>query len=439
MQESTLPNRRRMLVGSTVVAAGWMTGCREQGQQQTQSTEVRTDVPLRVCLVGSEEDVEAILRGWGAVTDQPLKIERIEPDRSAAANLANAVTTASATSDVMIYPLALVAPASADDAIIPLSDEEFESINQAAGELFPSVRSGAGRYAGQKLALPLGGAQPAVLAAGNNRPKIDSWAGYDELVRGQWSGSAGEPTGAGWAAAMFLWRAATSVDTWLFSRDSLDPLLNTDPYVEVLDQMTRTHKSYQHPFQTPDQVWRGVVSGQWRGGIGFPVREIVEDGECSVSELPGTSELSKVLFDPFSPVISLSSQCRQSETAKRFIEWISGGEGSEDVHRQVGGMTKVRRSMSAVQGRQQGSEAINAYRRWLVNRLESSVTLPTLQLIRAGDYYQVLENQVTKALGEQQPPRAALQETASQWRAITEQVGPDKQRRAWRRAQGMRA
>ena len=77
------------------------------------------------------------------------------------------------------------------------------------------------------------------------------------------------------------------------------------------------------------------------GGIAFPQRSIEPEDDLQAVNCPGVNDLSKVLLDPFSPVISLSANCRQSTAAKRFIHWISGGEGSEATRQQVSGMTHI--------------------------------------------------------------------------------------------------
>ena len=79
------------------------------------------------------------------------------------------------------------------------------------------------------------------------------------------------------------------------------------------------------------------------------------------------------------------------------------------------------------------------YDQWLAERLQTPLTMPTLQILNAGQYYHVLEQQVQKCLRGDAAAQEALGEVAEQWRSITNKVGTEKQLRAWRRAQGMRA
>ena len=435
-------HRRRFLSGSAASAAWVAVGCKNELQPELQATPERRDVPLRLVLAGTAQDAETIRRGWGAVTEQPIDIQPIELNRAAAASLSRAVLDAAKKSDLVIYPLAWVPQASVAEVVVPLSADEFEEIDKQADGLFPALRSGAARYAGEYLAVPLGAPLPAMLSvndlpdSSDDQPQtgLASWEAYDEIVAETWDGLAGEPTAPGWAGAMYLWRTADTKG-WLFHREDLQPMVKTEPYVRSLELMVRTSARYKTKQQTPDQVWSGVQSADLQGGIGFPRTGTAADGEFQIRDLPGVSELSKVLLDPFSPVISLTASCRQSAAAKRFMQWISGGEGSATVRHQVPGMTGIgNENVSDAQS----TSVAGSYDQWLATRLSSPVTLPTLQLLEAGQYYAVLDKQVGRALAGDATPEQALAEVANRWHTITRDVGVAKQLRAWRRAQGIR-
>ncbi len=236
---------------------------------------------------------------------------------------------------------------------------------------------------------------------------------------------------------MFMWRAA-SEKNWLFDREDLHPLIETEPYVEALDLMVRTHAKYRDKQQAPGVIWSAVKSGELRGGIGFPRSAMESNAEFQIGDLPGVTDLSRLLLDPYSPVGSLSVNCRQTAVSKRFVGWISGGEGSETVRREVSGMTTTRGAQAGGAEVSPNSQA-NAYDEWLATRLDSPVTLPTLQILRAGDYYAALDAEVARALAGEATPAQALAEVAKQWRATTKEVGTEKQLRVWRRVQGMRS
>jgi len=433
-----------MLLGSAALIGGVAVGCDKQSEPEPSgSTSVRSDVPLRVLLVGSEEDASAITRGWGAVTEHPLTVETIAATRDNAESLAESVMASSLSHDVLIYPLMLVAELDATDSITAMADEEFQQAQAEAGDLYAALRNSAARYSGKYIGMPLGAPLPAMIA-GEELPSSRedggedtlSWEDYDRIVQQRWQGSAAEPSAPGWAGAMYLWRTASNT-SWLFHRESFEPLITGDGYVDALALMKTTHDRYEAKLQTPSEVWNAVAAGKLRGGIGFPLARNQNDGEpLLIRNIPGVDEISRVLLDPFSRVVSLSVNCRQSTVAKRFMHWISGGEGSVAVRNQIAGMTNIRNRIS--QGDGESSSNVVHYDQWLAGRLSAPVSLPTLQIRQGGFYYRTLDEQIVRVLRGEADAATALAEVASQWQAKTKEIGADKQLRAWRRAQGMR-
>ncbi len=381
-------------------------------------------------MVGDPEALEVITRGWDTVAEHPVDIDLIPLDRSKPEKLAEQVIAAAEQTDVLMLPLVLTAEVIQRELVVPLSGETFETADQTLGAILPAVRNGAARFAGETYTIPLGAPLPFLLSV-EELESVDSWQAYDRLVQ-SWDGEAAEPTAPGWAGAMWLWRSAAERN-WLFDREYLEPLVDTEPYVRSLEQMVQTCSRYKTKGLTPQQLWQRVTASGLRGGIGFPEIRSEVEGSVIIAELPGTSDGSRVLFDPFSPVVLLASSCRQSAVAKRFMTWMSGGEGSRTVRREVRGMTDTRVDLAS----SSSTEGSN-YDRRLAGRLESPVTMPTLQLLGGCDYYAVLDEQVIRAINEEISPSEALAETAEQWRAITDRVGTKDQRRVWRRAQGMR-
>ena len=422
--------RRRFLIGSAAVIASIEIGCGKAEPVAVPLAKTRKNVPLRVLLVGEADDKDTVTRGWQAVSEQQIQINVLPLDRADSSGIGDAFLTGAKKADVVIYPLVLVGEASRSDAVVEMTADEVKKIESEVGALLPTARNGAARYGRATYALPLGCALPALVAQSKIEP-LESWEDYDQLVATQWEGMAAEPTAAGWAGTMFLWRCS-GMKNWLFERKNLKPLINTEPYVTSLELMVRTNSRYQKKDQTPDQIWALVGEGKLRGGIGFPIRRSSAADNMEVFPLPGVVNLSKVVLDPFSPVVSLSASCRQTDASKQFIEWLCGGEGSRSVRRQVAGMTDLRAGTSS-----SGTSA--SYDDWLITQLQAPLTAPCPQLNAATDYLLVLDQQVRRALAGDAAPQEALDVVAENWSALTAKSGADKQIRAWRMAQGMRS
>ncbi len=409
-------------------------GCRQSEPQPVASQPARTDVPLRVVLCGTPADQQAISRAWASVNSLPLDIKLIPIRRQEGAGWMGQMVQAAEKSDVIIYPLLAVAELTGGELLTALSDDEVELAQNNGGPFLAALRSGVSRFGGRNTGAPLGALQPAVISA-DEIPGMETWSDYDKWV-GSLGGVAAEPLADGWAAAMFLWRAASTLQgAWLFDQD-LDPQIDNQYYQDTLAQMAQTAKRYQLSRSSPEQIWAELKSGSLRGGLSFVVGEDTSDSEFNFATPPAT-ELSRLLIDPFSPVISLSAHCRQSAASKQFIRWISGGEGSDSVRREVMGMTPSRNTGDAEEGVR--SSATSGYDRWLQERLMSPNTLPTLQLLAADEYYRVLDQQVVRCLQGKAAPAQVLGEVKKAWQQLHQRVGLEKQQRAWRRAQGMSA
>ena len=427
---SFLVDRRRFFAGTISVVASSQLGCSKPETVVAPVASERKDVPLRVLFVGENEDKDVILRGWGAVAEQPLQIEVVSLERSECGGLESAVLEGAKKADVVIYPLVLVGAARRGDAVVEMTTDDLSRLDSEIGPLLTAARNAAARYGGGTYALPLGCSLPALISEAEVESP-SSWEAYDRLVAEQWDGAAAEPTAAGWAGTMFLWRSA-GVKNWLFDRENLAPLINTEPYVEALDLMFRTHSRYKEKNRTPDQIWLAVSQGELQGGIGFPRRRSGGIQDLQLAALPGVTNLSKVMLDPFSPVISLSASCRQTGVSKRFIQWFCGGEGSVTVRSRVAGMSDLREDSFS-------TGALAEYDDWLAGQLQAPLTLPCLQLDHAADYLMVLDQQVVRALDGEVTPQAALDSVAARWNELTSDAGMETQIRAWRMAQGMRA
>ncbi|MGB7326334.1 MAG: hypothetical protein WBD31_15785 [Rubripirellula sp.] len=427
--------RRQAISQSATCLAGiTLLGCNRPAEVVAPVTAVRTDIPLRITWVGSQDDADAIQRGWSSVSEQAIAVTAITLDRSASIPSIDDLIQQAKTCDLLSVPLMMVAELVSSQSIESLTGDAISAITS---DLMPAMRSGAARYGGDTFAIPYAANLPALFLS-DNRSDTDmamSWKEYDDRVVADWKGKAGEPTTGGWAAAMFLWRSVGSAQRWLVSRETFEPTIDDEPYVQALDQMRQTVARYEKPRQTPSQIWQGLQQRELDAGITFPTSQVNSETELVATDLPGPQSsgqsLPSLAFSPWLNVIAMSTNCRQTDASKVFMDWISGGEGSESARQTVSPHSAVRSSNT--------SSNLDAYAEWIEKRLGSPVTLPSMQFISAGQYYAALDNAVMDCLDGKSTAADALAGAKSQWQAITKRVGVDVQLRAWRRANGMRA
>ncbi len=431
-------NRREAMFGSAAGLASLSCfGCGKKPEPvATTAGPTRTDVPLRIGLLCDQDEADVVERGWTSVSEQPVRISAIPPNRLFGSELISQLVQAAKRNDVLSVPLMAIPELVSLSSIVVLSGD---NMSEAVSDLFPALRSGVARYASETYALPIKSSLPAVFAVGSDSPDEPglTWNEYHRWVDSQWNGQCGEPIAGGWAGTMFLWRAVGRSERSLFSRENLQPLIEESSFVDALSLMKKTVDCYEHSRQTPLEIWQRLCDGGCRGGITFPHTEDTEDQsserEFSVIELPNDgdaeSSLGKRIFDPWLPVAVMSADCRQSDASKLFLDWISGAEGSRSARQKIAPSSPVRVS--------DRDTPRNDYSTWLASQLQSPLTTPTLELLSAGKYYDALELNVMRCLDGKESPVNALAEVAAAWRDITQQVGVEKQLEAWRRAHGM--
>ena len=516
MPNPFLTNRRSFLLSAASSAA--LVGCGKSGETapaQTAAPDVRRDVPLRVLLCFDDRWAEILKTAWSAIADQPLQISVLDSKSIATDQWQSKVIEAMRVCDVAIIPNGLL-PA-IDDAMLlvppgadsrgadsrgadsrgadSLGDARLAGNAAASNTFFPVLREGLMKFGGRVVAVPLGAVQPSLVqrtdgpAADLETPKDwDAFIALAKRLEGSKPNGSSEPVVAepladGAAAKMFLWRAnSASPPIWLFNRETFAPVIDTEPYVDALETMKRCVEFYGDARLTAGEVWSRVATGKLRMAIAWPAahsatERIEEAVDCAFSPLPialtksSFSEQSRApqtLVDIESPVAILSSQCRQSVAAKRFLTWIVGGEGTSMIRSVVTGLTDLRRSQDLVTSTsasgndktksksssidanskqsgglgstgEPGTAGMANYGSVLANSLSSlSIRTPT-QLLEYRKYNESLDTAVLSCLDGKQSAQAALTAVAKKWGELTAQIGIKEQTKAWRKAQGFRS
>lgn len=427
-------NRRHLLQSSMLTSAGFVAGCKESETTiEPSSNPTRPPIALRVLYMGDPNDGAYIERGWSSVSEHPIEIQTLPLRRDEISSIPEKqVADAYKKSDVAIVSLATLSTIYRSELIVPLGDS-FSDDSEYLGDFLPAVRNSAAAYAGKMICLPLGAMQLCLVSSDSVTPR--SWEEYDKLVE-SWGGEAAEPTAKGWSAYSFLCRCS-GIRRWLFEGETLRSLLDEQDYVNCLEQMVRTCDRYQRKNLSPMQIWSSVSEGDLRGGIAFPSGKMDSNSSLKVHSLPGLAAADRVLLDPFSPVVTLSSVCRQTAIAQQFMRWLSGGEGSESVKSQVDGMCDVRMPSviaQAVDPAQPGG----VYGDFLAKRLSIPITVPSLKLLQGEMYYAILDEKVSLAVSGELSAAQGLKQVCEEWEQLTDEIGREDQIRTWKRINGMR-
>ncbi|MCS7470200.1 hypothetical protein NZK35_26435 [Stieleria sp. ICT_E10.1] len=468
----------------SMLAASMLAGCGDSGIRSTDTgadsatssaQQARSDVPLRILIAGSlladsqlEEGqsadgpsvAESIRVAWSMTQDQPLKIEVFDgsvfagpvsdepaasasPDAATGKSRATDFATQMLLADVAIAPQSYLGEIRAQDAAVRFSDELLKDYQTRYGKPFPAVINGLGDYGGNTWGIAVGAKVLALLALDSD-VQCDSWAAYHDWVE-QLDGKAAEPLAPGWAGSSFLNRCASSFTRrWLFNRTTMKPEIDSEDYVAALEQLAATAKQYPATAMTPGQIWHAIRRGELAGGIGYEVPDAVnaaesdqrtadgrEEFEVSVFDCPRETETDQLWLGPQTPLACLSSGCRQTSASKQFIGWLSGGERISTVRQQIGLFSQTRTTPG-----NDSSPSGSPYMRWLAERLQTLQVTRGLILPGADRYYAVLDRQVLRCLAGEQSAAEALADAATQWDAITDELGREQQSVAWKRTLG---
>lgn len=330
------------------------------------------------------------------------------------------------------------------------------------------------------------------------REPPNTWAEYQDLAalladRGNsgaaappndasWSGTM-EPLAEGWAGLTLLARAAAYAKhrnhfSTLFDMETMDPLISGEPFVKALDELTAAKS--QMPAAALDASPRDVHEAFLDGRCGMALTwtsaawgaagtdDAVADAAKSVGEktlevgfieLPGSpeafnpksrqwdsrrdDEASRVaLVGVSGRLASVTAQSEHADAAFQLLAWLSGPRWSRRISTSSGATTLFRRSQVAAGGgwadERLGPAGALAYAETVERSLSSAESFGAPRIAGRDRYLAALDRAVRDAVMGKLENKAALKRAGEEWRAITDELGLDRQRAAYRRSLGLR-
>ena len=329
-------------------------------------------------------------------------------------------------------------------------------------------------------------------------PPPQTWAEYDRLAEilsdrknlGElapppdhpWHGTI-EPLAPGWAGLMLLARAAPlakHADNYstLFDIKTMRPLIAGPPFVRALEQMAAARSDASAPLtHDPGTARKAFWEGQcamaltWptsadspRSNSKTPGRPHAEKAAftCTPIELPGSLEVYNVdesrwtrrdrrerhkeirvpLLATSGRIGMVSKESPNPQAAARLLMWLSGSEPSPPISTRSSQTTLYRysqlRSPHQWVEAQMSTDAARLYGDLLEQAFDRREWLFALRIPGRSEYLAALDEAVLKSLSKGKSPQRALREAADKWRAITDRLGKENQRRAYRKSLELR-
>jgi len=393
--------------------------------------------------------------------------------------------------DAVIYPSRLTGTLAMRGWLARLPAEYRANRELLWGDTFELLQLAETAWAAEPVAVPFGSPvltlyyRPDVLAALHRRPPRN-WREYHELVElagrrenlgplappaeASWHGAA-QPLAEGWASRTLLARAAPYVKhrehySALFDIETMEPLIAGAGFVRALEELVADFRlgPPEQLTMDPDAVRAAFLAGKlataitWPGHAATTTAPAEKFPPLAFAELPGADvvynhsnehwEKRETEEPPHVPLLaaagrlgSITAQARQPQAALQFLAWLGGREWGAQVAGASPATTLYRKSqIRAPQpwvDRGTDADAAQVYATTVHDALNRQQYLSAPRIPGEAEYMAALDAAVRSAAMQEKPPAEALQAVADQWRAITEKLGVQAQRTAYRQSLGL--
>jgi len=477
----------KLLLGAAVL----LIGCNDSNAPEVVTTETAPpSSPLRLLVVEDPELAQAIVRVWSSRSTVPLKlIESAEHDFVTELES----TDLQINADAIIYPTRLLGSLAESDLIAPMPARIQGNEQLAMDDMFPLIRSRELRWGATLYAVPFGSPHLSFVYRSDVFEQLDlrpptTWQELADLsrqlstpeVRSSLRGLVEEttavltqPLAAGSAGATFLARAAPLVVhpgrySAIFDFRTMQPLIGQPPFVQALEAMVADH---QHGSQadltmTPALAASAVAAGRSIMAIGWVVAAL--DGDTSdddekfhrvsFAEMPGSTMVYSPSTQAWEPrdresmfrvpllgtsgrVGSVLRRSRRERDAWNLLVLLSGAEWGLEIspssrHTSIARPTQATSVGKWLDGRL-GPEAIESYSRVVTASQSRRASLFVPRLPGHDRYMQALDTAVRTTLAGDVTAESALQTASLRWNEITDEMGRDRQARAYQRSLGL--
>jgi multiple sugar transport system substrate-binding protein len=389
--------------------------------------------------------------------------------------------------DAAIYPAHLLGPLAESDRLVRVPKEVLADSQLAWQEIFELLRVSEATWGSDVYAIPFGSPvlvcyyRNDLLSRLNEKPPA-TWDDYQRLVQllsdrskladavpaeGPWS-AALEPLGPGWAGQTLLARAAAYAKhpdyfSVLFNLETMAPLVDTPPFVKALEQLVAAAKQGPPealewgPDEVRDAFWRGEcgLALSWpsasRGSESSKEKQTPQD--VRTCALPGSTEVynpqgrawqprgkaaSVPLLSTSGRLGSVSKASGHAPAAFQLLIALSGPQWSSQVCAASPSATLFRQSHAKAPRewveRSLTPAAAQEYAELTEQTLSGHEALSAIPLPGRDEYLTALDNAVHAAVKGKATPTEALTRCAATWREITQRLGIDRQREAYRKS-----
>jgi hypothetical protein len=387
-------------------------------------------------LVVDDPDLAAglkLLRGeWAERSGGELEVRQ--------ATLSELLAASTLTEDVVIYPSRQVGALVERGWLRPVRKSVLESADLDLQSLYPMVRDGVLRYGNQVYALSLG--EPPLLLA-TSLPAVLEVQTWQAVTIDRGGARVAYPR-----ALELLARAVAATEPHrrgelCFEPQSMEPRLTSPPFVRALQQMRRQSGDPTAFLTLPQAAGSARVALLPRAAAIY--HSTRDSWQAGLAELPVT------LLAGTGRSMSVTRATRNVASAFKVLAWLASETTSTQLSPRSAATVWCRPSQTQharqwLEGAQQKNEEIIAVVSQQLTA-EHYFLLPRIPGIEA--YLQSLEDALADTLSKvlESPPGApksegglaesTLRKVSASWQTLTDRLGRDRQRVAYRRHLGL--
>jgi ABC-type glycerol-3-phosphate transport system substrate-binding protein len=483
-ESSWSDTRRQFLLGLGATAACWA-GCRPSPPPIARNEDDEPPAPLALSLLVIDDLplAESIRRQWELRGEGELEVltrethELLEDPRGP-------------VTDGVIFPSGMLGEMVQRNWLLPFPEDLLQDTNLAFRDVFDTLRLREATWSRTVYGIPLG--SPVFLLW----YRLDEWERRELAPPRTWADymaavtqlreslgddspqkATAEPLAEGWGSQLLLARAAgyarsrSFLASW-FDGVTMRPLVDGPPFVRALEEILQTAGGPAALELTPGGAWAQFMSGQalsaitwpttagWprggesaatpgaEGGAALPPRSI------GVSELPGANDAYDRVRGTWSPRgadegegrVSLAGTAGRLAAVTRrttnrrgtaaLLGWLAGREWGEQVVSASPYTTLYRHEHLARPAGWLPPDLALEVGSWYAETVQQALSrTPAVQSIRIPGRYRylaALDTVVAAAVRGEMSAAEALEQAANEWEAITDELGREAQRIAYR-------
>jgi multiple sugar transport system substrate-binding protein len=377
--------------------------------------------------------------------------------------------------DIVVAPSWLLGPAAQAGWVKPLPDRVVQNNESDWSNIFPQLRSHEVAWGGGLMAVPFGSPVPVLYyrvdllgMAGREAPA--TWADFQETAAALADTPPAAPLAEGWAGLMLLAHSSAYAShrdnlSTLFSISTMEPLIAGPAFVRGLEELAATANEASLDMD-PAAVRAAFWKGQAAMAITWPtasedeaLADLRPDFPAGVVELPGSPDVYDVgdaawekrekHSDGRVPLLAaagrigvVTTTTRWPDAALQLLLWLTDEKWGAQSCSASPDTTIFRDShVGIVAGwveRPMSDDAAQQYAEAVATALQRPQRLFALRIPGRSKYLAALDETVRAVVKKEKLPKEALNAASERWQQITEELGVEKQKAAYRASLGLK-